>query len=243
LPATVVDASDAFASDPTPGATAIAGYATALTGAGWGVFGGTESGDSDAYGVYGRAISANGGQGVLGTTAGVLATAHGVLGLTSSSTGNAQGVEGLSSSPSGIGVYGADVSTSNTGAGSSGVGVWGDNGSGGLGVLGTSDNSTAGAFYNNSPGGAFTLIAGSFNVPASPFYAYNSVTSAYCDIDYDGNLNCTGAKHAVVAIDGGQRKVRFLPLSLRRIGSRTSALRSCRQVLLWSLWSRSSRKP
>jgi hypothetical protein len=64
-------------------------------------------------------------------------------------------------------------------------------------------SANAGQFVNNSQ--YPTLFAQNYNVNGSLFSATNG--SNGCNIDAQGNLNCTGAKHAVVPLDGGKRKV------------------------------------
>jgi hypothetical protein len=165
-------------------ATSIAGVASATTGEGWGVYGETDSNTKSAIGVYGWA-RATSGPGV--------------------------GVYGASASSSGVGTMGqvGPVSGEKSGylSGGFGAGVWGDAGFASLsvaGVVGTADVAPAGQFQNNSASQA-TVVAVNDNASGFPFYAFHA--DKYCDIDAAGNLNCSGAKHAVVPIDGGQRKV------------------------------------
>jgi hypothetical protein len=171
-------------------ATSIGGNATATTGAAWGVEGVTDSDSYDAYGVVGFAAS---------------------------STGNPKGVYGQASSTKGFGVVGQNGSPSSTGSGLStyitSAGVWGDGGSAGsintlvdiAGVVGTTDDSVAGYFSNNSTG-YYSLSVIGLNPAGFPFQASN-LSGAGCNIDSAGNLNCSGSKNAVVPIDGGKRKV------------------------------------
>jgi hypothetical protein len=165
--------------------TAIFGASAPSTGAGWGVEGITESSDPRAFGVIGEAASG---------------------------TGTPVGTYGLASSPVGIGVFGQNGTESSIGSlgAGTGVGVWGDGGTtiGQIGVYGTADDALAGAFINNSPSGFNTLEAAAYGSTTPPFLAINfGNNQTYCQVDSAGNLNCSGAKHAVVPIDGGKRKV------------------------------------
>ncbi len=131
----------------------------------------------------------------------------GLFGVTYAATGTTFGVYGQSRDGStGAGVYGQNGSQASGTAGSvlSHPGVWGDGGSAASwGVLGTTDENVAGAFYNN--GSHYTISA--VNANSGPFYAISTSTSEGCWIDYLGNINCTGSKNAVVPIRGGERKV------------------------------------
>jgi hypothetical protein len=53
-------ATNAAVINTTPGATAIYGFASASTGAGWGVAGSTNSSNLNAFGVYGAAVATSG---------------------------------------------------------------------------------------------------------------------------------------------------------------------------------------
>ena len=168
-------------SSANPVATVIYGGASSSTGATWAVEGEEFSSDPGASGVVGRAH--NGGV----------------------------GVTGLSDVAAHIGVYGQYGSESLTGSSSSAysAGVWGDGGTTGtsFGVIGTTDDGYGGVFLNNSASAVPTLGAFANNGTTSPFFAINAATGGSCEIDASGNLNCTGAKHAVVPIDGGKRIV------------------------------------
>jgi hypothetical protein len=91
-----------------------------------------------------------------------------------------------------------------------GPGVLGDGGGGttapGLGLVGTVDDGVAGFFTNNSQSGDETLIVYAQDTFSIPFLASNIANNGTCYVDATGNLNCTGAKHAVVPIDRGARK-------------------------------------
>ncbi len=184
MPTAVSQAISATAS--SGGATTILGRASATSGAGWGVEGETDSSSSDAYGV---------------------------IGFAGSSSGNPKAVYGQASSISGIGVFGQNGSESFTGsaaltAGFS-SGAWGDGGTGGtIGVLGTADTAIAGFFASNT--GGYTMWVQNLTPSTSWISGYGpnvGMLSAYCYVDGSGNLNCTGAKNAVVPVDGGKRTV------------------------------------
>jgi hypothetical protein len=210
LTARALFGSNVWVTNASPAATAIAGTASATNGEGWGVYGVTYSNDPGAYGVYGLANTTWGtGAGVYGETNSSSAQGSGVFGLSSSSLGG-QGVEGFAGAPLSVGVHGVNVSNSNTGSlfiATNGAGVWGDTATNNFGIAGTADDGSGGYFENNSPSGFFTLWLVADNAGSFPLHAYNSATGKGCDIDNSGNLNCSGAKHAVVPIDSGRRKV------------------------------------
>jgi hypothetical protein len=180
-----------FVASNSGNATVIEGAASATTGGAWGVEGTTASTNANAYGVYG---------------------------LAGASTGNPRGVYGRAASTSGVGSFGQNGSMSSVGSGSvgflpfSGVGVWGDGGSSGSGtsavdipgVVGTSDDSNAGFFANNSTA-YYTLEV--VNYSSGYLFHSSNASGLGCAIDNSGNLSCTGTKNAVVPIDGGKRKV------------------------------------
>lgn len=160
------------------------------------------------------AVSTSGAEAIYAENDGTTRGDSGVLGATFGSSGVLYGLFGWNSnSPNGAGVYGqfspgnSSVSA-NWAAG--GAGVWGDAGntsSAYAGVLGTANNQSAGAFFNNGTG-YFTLYASAGNASGYPFGAYNSANgNKGCGIDPNGNFSCTGSKNAVVPIDGGKRKV------------------------------------
>ena len=105
---------------------------------------------------------------------------------------------------------------------SSRSGVHGDGGINGTwGVLGTADNNAAGIFYSDSGGGSnYTLVA--VNLDGPPLYVTNGANGSGCWVDYDGNLNCTGAKHAVVPVDGGEHEVALSAIESPKTGSKIS---------------------
>jgi hypothetical protein len=180
--ATVGNGNAISASSASPIASVIYGGASSTTGATWGVEGEQFSSDPGASGVVGRAH--NGGV----------------------------GVTGLSDLAAHSGVYGQYGSESSAGSDFSAlypVGVWGDGGTAATtaGVLGTVDEGYAGFFVNNSASGITTLVAHASNIASFPFVAENALTGKFCNVDPSGNLNCSGAKHAVVPIDGGKRIV------------------------------------
>jgi len=120
------------------------------------------------------------------------------------------GVEGYASvtGSGAAGVYGDLGSVSHTGSGHGSAGVWGDTGLTSIGeaaVLGTSDDSLSGDFENNSAE-QYTLYAFNNNKTGAIFLAQNG-SKAYCLINGEGDLDCSGTKNAVVPIDAGKRKV------------------------------------
>jgi len=185
-----VDSSNAAAlailsSSPYPNGAGLYAYDSATTGAGTGVTGITYSTASNSYGVYGQAAA---------------------------SSGTPVGVYGVGTAYYSPGVWGQNGSESGTGAsfaGRVGSGVWGDGGTlGNVGVTGTADEGVAGYFINNSPAGGYdTLLAEAVSSASAPFVAIDDATGGLCEIDANGNLNCTGAKNAVVPVDGGARTV------------------------------------
>ena len=191
----------------------VYGYSSSGTGV---------EGQSDVVGVA--------GQGTISGVSGVgYSTAAGTMGVyalvNDSTTNQLYGVLGNNvGSNLGAGVYGQDSTTgkeSNTGAsvsGTNGAGVWGDGGADyenvwgqyvdNVGVMGTADDSAGVVAVNNSSE-YFTLSAYNEYAGGAVFAAFNSSNdgSTGCYIDGSGDINCTGAKHALVPIDGGQRKV------------------------------------
>lgn len=177
-------------------ATTIEGVASAATGEAWGVQGITDSSAGNAYGVYGAAFA---------------------------SSGSPIGVYGGASSTTAIGIFGQNGTQSSLEQEGfvSGAGVWGDGGTTGSsgsdvdipGVVGTTTDSAAGWFENNSSG-FYTVLITADNSTGFPFSATNFATDSSCTINYNGDLSCTGTKSAVVPIDGGKRKV-----ALSAIGS------------------------
>jgi hypothetical protein len=158
--------------------TGVQGQATATTGNNYGVFGETWSssgsgvlGSGPGLGVFGTGLSgvlgetqatSFGGTGVSGYALGETGSSYGVYGLAYSpdayavyaqngaSTGTTAAVYGNTASPQGYGVYGVSYSGSNEGGEITvPAGVWGDS-SETVGVLGTSDDDYAGAFYNGT---------------------------------------------------------------------------------------------
>ncbi len=181
------DAIDSY----TSASSGIALYGAAFTAIGpsWGVDGYTSSPDGDAYGVVGYA---------------------GAI------TGDPIGVYGqVAAGGTGIGAFGQYGTVSTTGAsyvGCCGAGLWGD---GGLSqaavgvsqpaVVGTTDAASAGVFYNNTAS-FYTMSILNNSSTGAPFSAYNGAGKG-CYVDASGNINCTGAKNAVVSVDGGKRTV------------------------------------
>jgi hypothetical protein len=192
---------------------------TATSGSGtYGVYGESDSPDQGAAGVFGFAPMTGGTStsGVLGTSAS--AYGQGVLGTnTNDSAGPTFGgaaVEGVAVGINAAGIYGIVSSASGLSPSrvstfaNFGVGVWGDTGQQyDYGVFGTAADGYAGWFENDSASGLTPLTAVSDNASSLPFVASNRATANYCYVDGQGNLNCSGAKHAVVPIDAGRRTV------------------------------------
>jgi hypothetical protein len=212
----LVNSSGLYSLATSPNTAVVFAQNSASTGAStYGVYGETDSQDPAAASVYGfvpfGGSQASGVSGITQTAYGV-----GVMGINSNiSAGpyiNGVAMEGVAAGSRSIGVWGIDVSQSGVtlqgNSGYIGAGVWGDTGNAGnIGTAGTAADGYAGFFENNSPSGYISLLALSDNAAAVPFFAENSATGGYCYVDSYGNLNCSGAKHAVVPIDGGQRKV------------------------------------
>ena len=177
------------ANDSSSDGTAVEGIASAASGSAWGGFGRTNSSASSAYGVYG---------------------------LAASSSGSPIGVYGFGTSTTSPGVFGQNGTESSTGTNLvsalsvGGSGVWGDGGTapanGNVGVIGTVDDGNAAVFENSSPTGYYTVYIHALNTETLPFIAVTGL-GGFCNVDNNGNLNCTGAKNAVVPIDGGKRTV------------------------------------
>jgi hypothetical protein len=177
----------------------------------------SSSSNVEATSIFGMASAAAGNAwGVEGVTQSSGPAAFAVAGLATSVTGNPIGVYGQTDSADGVGVFGQNGSEeSGTGnftfsQGFTG-GVWGDGGvvSHEIGVLGTVDDGYAGFFVNNTAG-RYSMWVQNVDVGV-PFIAGHGSNvgslTAFCDIDHNGNLNCTGSKNAVVPIDGGKRTV------------------------------------
>jgi len=208
-----------FSATAAQNSTLVFAQNTATAGSGtYGVYGESDSNDTGAAGVFGFVPFGNGNNttGVLGVSASPYG--QGILGVNNAAnagpTFGGSAVEGLATGTGGAGVYGIGSSTSGlapdsiSGLAPAGVGVWGDTGvPNDFGVVGTSADGFAGWFENQSKSGRQTLTAVADNASSLSFMAYNRATSQFCYIDSQGNLNCTGAKHAVVPIDGGQRTV------------------------------------
>jgi hypothetical protein len=168
-------------------------------------------------GVYGTAGNASGLSGIAGVWGNSLNNV-GTYGTSSNSAGvegesvNANGVYGLANNVHAVGAFGQNGSPRvNGGSINFGAGVRGDGGTvGDIGVIGSSDDAPAGYFTSNIGAGGFgfSLISEVFDNSAGwPFIARNDKNDSSCNVDNVGNLNCTGAKHAVVPIDGGARRV------------------------------------
>jgi len=119
-----------------------------------------------------------------------------------------------------FGVLSHSGSVSGTGSGwaNGGAGVFADGGpndsSTGLanyGVASATDNK-AGLITNTNGDSYYTIYGFNYNSSAYNFGAYND--SGYgCNIDYLGDLTCSGSKNAAVAIKGDDGKKRFVALA------------------------------
>ena len=185
------------------GGTGISGLGVNL-----GVLGSSSA--SNGTGVFGSGGTGVWGQSSNGGFAGVFLTNGGTSGAL---TIGAEGIAGNASTVA-FGVYGGSVkgSLEFSKHALSGAGVVGDTGQPGgyAAVVGTSDDTNAGIFYNNSPNGWTTLYAQSDESSNSGNHVIEAFGSAFggrCYIDVSGNLVCTGSKSAVVPVDGGARKV------------------------------------
>lgn len=167
--------------DSFPGAIALEGVASAGTGAGKGVYGGSSSGGTDAAGVFGQLTSTAPGSGtgfstsagVRGVSASATGFGPGVYGLHYQGSGSAPGVMGESASGSAdaAGVYGtissnaanaAGVRGYNGGASCCGMGVAGFHAGQGIGVYGEAQNGFAVSGF--SPNNWAGYFHGSVNV-------------------------------------------------------------------------------
>jgi hypothetical protein len=147
---------------------------------------------SEAYAIFGAAPAGTG-----------------VGGETNSDDPQASGVQGITESTTSSGILGSQYLLSNAGKGHGySAGIWGDSGSG-VAMLGTADDSNAVVGVNNSPTGYTTAYFNSESTNAAAYVLYtNSATfGGHCGVDVKGNLACSGTKSAVVALDGGKRKV------------------------------------
>ena len=118
----------------------------------------------------------------------------------------------------GAGVFGELSTTGESTTGQAfqfgGGGTWSDGGgndsSSGLanyGAIGTTDNKAAGIFQNNG-GSYYTLFAFDYATGSTGFpWAAENGDGFGCNIDTVGDLTCTGAKNAVVPVDGGKHQV------------------------------------
>jgi hypothetical protein len=216
-----IEASGGSTGVEATGAIGVYGFSSTSTGSGvyglataTGVFGSsatqsgvagvaTDSNSTGAPGVYGQSITSAVGVGVYGS-----GTGNGVYGT--SQSGN--GVYGFTNNTQGqmvAGVYGQYNGVSGTGTMMGGnAGVWADssaqeaNGA----LLATADNMAAGMFFNNtSDSQGYTLQATNMN--SGPSFIATNGNGSGCNIDGNGDINCSGSKNAVVPIDGGAHKV------------------------------------
>jgi trimeric autotransporter adhesin len=135
-----------YGSDSATTGTTYGVNGTIASNSGYGVYGQASSSTGSTYGVYGLSDS-DAGFGVFGSSdfIGVVGEA-GATGI--STAGLPYGVVGLGPN---VGVYGASSGVSGMAAFVTPAGIWGDYGGDtiGSGVLGTTDDSFAGAFVNN----------------------------------------------------------------------------------------------
>jgi len=211
---------------------ALAGVNASTDGNAIGTYGSASNGKA----VYGVSTTGNGiygtstnGVGVVGnstTAAGMAGYSGSAAGSYGSSTSGA-GAYGISqsgigvngASTTGTGVFGQLGSISGTAATFFSVseqkaGVLGDAGPGSaanIGIVGTGDDTVAGAFLNNSQN-YDSLIA--FNSsdeglgPTGLFRVFQAGSpNGVCGIGGGGNLSCTGQLKSLVAVAGGARKV------------------------------------
>jgi len=209
---------------------ALAGVNASIDGNAIGTYGSASNGKA----VYGVSATGNGiygtstnGVGVVGNSstaagmAGYSGTGAGTYGSSTSGAGaygvtrSGIGVNGVSAT--GVGVFGQFDTISGTAATFFSVseqkaGVLGDAGSGSnIGVVGTGDDTVAGAFLNNSQN-YDSLIA--FNSsdnglgPTGLFRVFQAGSpNGACGIGGGGNLSCTGQLKSLVAVAGGARNV------------------------------------
>ena len=109
-----------------------------------------------------------------------------------------------------VAVYGQVGGASITGAFFYGS-VWGDTGGqeGYAAVLGTADDNSAGAFYDNSPDSATVYVSNAAAADGSLLLETigYSLDGGICTIDIHANLTCNGKTINVVKADGGARQV------------------------------------
>ena len=196
------------------------GSSTGVYGAsssGIGVYGTSSSG----WAVYGTSGSSRGVYGASGSGTGVVGTSNNGNGIEGESNGTSAGntgVYGLANGPAlnatygvignntgtniGVGVYGQDSTSgepSGTGSllsGKYGAGVWGDggivvSGSSNVGVFGTTDDSYAGFFENNSTG-AYPAV-----------YAEANTTAEFSAIGVLGEAVCCSSEYENVFANAG----------------------------------------
>lgn len=156
-----------------------------------------ESTGSGTYGVYGTGTADDGGHFTTSSTSSV----SGVSGIASASSGTAHGVYGRSTA--GIGTEGETEST-DTGSGIAGVfGTSSASTNGAIGVYGKSSGSGIVAESSDASASYYALTAQGDSSNTYLFYAYNTASGGFCQIDYDGDLVCSGD-----LIGGAPAKVR-----------------------------------
>ena len=210
-----VTTSSLFSATAAQNSALVFAQNTATAGGGtYGVYGETDSTDTGAAGVYGIATAFGSAAGVAGTNPHPYGP--GVLGINSSPVAfpgiGGVGVEGLVNGTYDVAIWGigsslSGISPNNQGQ-AIGAGVWGDSGvPGNYGVFGSAADGTAGYFENSSPTGYAVLDVVGDNASSLSFVASNRQAGGFCYVDSVGDLTCSGAKNAVVPIDGGQRSV------------------------------------
>ena len=121
------------------------------------------------------------------------------------------GVFGYALSPNGVGVFGRGVNYSNTSGTyppERGTGVWGDTSAQrGVGVYATVDDGWAFRGISNGNSATTMEISNAYSNPDDATALQAGGLGGICDILANGNLLCEGSKSAVVAVDGGARKV------------------------------------
>src|SRR5215217_4154659 len=198
-------------SSSSPGATVLEGLASAATGAGWGVFGQTNSTGANSFGVQGLLVTsspgtssagvagfsgseASNGPGVWGKHTHAVGTAPGVLGETNATASGAAGVMGIggncgfcigvdgSSTGNGIGVRGSTSANVNNGWGVEGIGS-----ASGLGVYGHTPTGSSASYGVEG-------VSGSTGADAAGVYGtINSAAANAAGVrGYNGNPSCCG---------------------------------------------------
>jgi hypothetical protein len=191
----------------------VVGSAFATSGVNDGVVGQVFSSSTSTAGVLGKANATSGiTYGVSGFNFSDSNFAAGIEAVSDGSSGKTFGLVAVSNSLNGTGVFSEGVNESGTATGLLGccpVGVWGDTGSnagGAAGLIGTADDARAIFLQNNSPSGVPVEVAFNTETSFHNLTAFQTGGSfGFCSVDTDGNLTCTGAKHAVVSLANGRQ--------------------------------------